>query len=113
MIAPMSFPEPRPTLTVRMTVNGSPAEHEVEARTLLVHHLRQNLRLTGTHVGCDTSNCGACTVLLDGASVKSCTLLAAQADGGEVTTIEGLAGPEGALSPCNRASTRSTGSCWK
>jgi carbon-monoxide dehydrogenase small subunit len=63
-----------------MTVNGSPAEHEVEARTLLVHHLRENLRLTGTHVGCDTSNCGACTVLLDGASVKSCTLLAPPRD---------------------------------
>jgi aerobic carbon-monoxide dehydrogenase small subunit len=91
----MSFPEPRPTLTVRMTVNGSPAEHEVEARTLLVHHLRENLRLTGTHVGCDTSNCGACTVLLNGKSVKSCSVLAVQADGASVTTIQGLAASHG------------------
>jgi aerobic carbon-monoxide dehydrogenase small subunit len=58
-----------------------------------VHHLREHLRLTGTHVGCDTSNCGACTVLLDGEAVKSCTVLAVQADGGEVTTVEGLSGP--------------------
>ena len=78
---------------VRLTVNGRPTDHNVDARTLLVHHLREELRLTGTHVGCDTSNCGACTVLLDGQSVKSCTLLAVQADGAEITTIEGLAGP--------------------
>jgi carbon-monoxide dehydrogenase small subunit len=94
----MTYPAPRATVAVRLTVNGSPTEHEVEARTLLVHHLRENLRLTGAHIGCDTSNCGACTVLLDGTSVKSCTVLAAQADGGEVTTIEGLAGPGGELS---------------
>lgn len=78
---------------VRITVNGAPTSHEVEARTLLVHYLREHERLTGTHVGCDTSNCGACTVLLDGDAVKSCTVLAVQADGHEVTTVEGLAGP--------------------
>ena len=76
---------------IRMTVNGSPAEADVEARLLLVHFLRENLNLTGTHIGCETSLCGACTVLLDGQSVKSCTLLAVQADGTEVVTIEGLA----------------------
>jgi aerobic carbon-monoxide dehydrogenase small subunit len=88
---------PSPTATVRLTVNGLDHEHTVEARTLLVHHLREDLRLTGTHVGCDTSNCGACTVLLDGMSVKSCTVLAVQADGCAVTTVEGLAGPGGEL----------------
>ncbi len=85
--------EPRHTATVRMVVNGRPTQETVDVRTLLVHHLRENLRLTGTHVGCDTSNCGACTVLLDGQSVKSCTVLAVQADGGAVTTIEGVHGP--------------------
>ena len=78
-------------MQVRMTVNGSPVEADVEPRTLLVHLLRDHLDLTGTHVGCDTSNCGACTVHLDGDAVKSCTLLAVQADGRRVTTIEGLA----------------------
>ncbi len=78
---------------VRVTVNGHVTQHTVDARTLLVHYLREQLRLTGTHVGCDTSNCGACTVLIDGESVKSCTVLAVQADGGEVTTVEGLSGP--------------------
>ena len=76
---------------IRVTVNGVAHEHEVEARLLLVDYLREVLRLTGTHVGCDTSNCGACTVVLDGRALKSCTLLAVQADGGEVTTVEGLA----------------------
>ena len=76
---------------IRVTVNGVAHEHEVEPRLLLVDYLREVLRLTGTHVGCDTSNCGACTVVLDGRAVKSCTLLAVQADGGEVTTVEGLA----------------------
>ncbi len=76
---------------VSVTVNGEPREADVEARTLLVYFLRENLGLTGTNVGCDTSTCGTCTVLLDGESVKSCTLLAAQVDGREVTTIEGLA----------------------
>lgn len=78
---------------VEMTVNGRRTSHRVEPRTLLVHYLREHERLTGTHVGCDTSNCGACTVLVDGESVKSCTVLAVQADGSEVTTVEGLSGP--------------------
>lgn len=78
-------------MDVTITVNGTPATHGVEPRTLLVHHLRETLGLTGTNVGCDTSSCGACTVLLDGESVKSCTVLAVQADGRAVTTIEGLA----------------------
>ena len=77
--------------TVSMTVNGKAVSGEVEGRTLLVHFLREQLGLTGTHVGCDTSQCGACVVHLDGRSVKSCTVLAAQAEGAEVTTIEGLA----------------------
>ena len=77
--------------TVSMTVNGKKVSADVEARTLLVHYLRENLGLTGTHVGCDTSQCGACVVHIDGESVKSCTQLAAQCDGANVTTIEGLA----------------------
>ncbi len=77
--------------TVSMTVNGQKVSHEVEARTLLVQYLRENLGLTGTHVGCDTSQCGACVVHVDGQSVKSCTLLATQTQGAQVTTIEGLA----------------------
>ncbi len=77
--------------TVSMTVNGQAAAGEVEGRTLLVDFLREQLRLTGTHVGCDTRQCGACVVHVNGKSVKSCTLLAVQADGAEVTTIEGLA----------------------
>ena len=88
--------------TVSMTVNGKPATGEVEGRTLLVDFLRENLGLTGTHVGCDTSQCGACVVHLDGKSVKSCTMLAMQADGAEVTTIEGLA-KNGALHPMQAA----------
>ena len=76
---------------INVTVNGEPKRHEVEPRTLLVHYLRDVLGLTGTHVGCDTSQCGACTVLMDGRSVKSCTVLALQADGAAVTTIEGVA----------------------
>ncbi len=78
---------------VSITVNGRRTSREVDARTLLVHYLREHERLTGTHVGCDTSNCGACSVLLDGEAVKSCTVLAVQADGHEVTTIEGISGP--------------------
>ncbi len=77
--------------TVKMTVNGKPVSAEVEARTLLVQLLREKLGLTGTHVGCDTSQCGACVVHVDGKSLKSCTLLAVQAEGAKVTTIEGLA----------------------
>jgi carbon-monoxide dehydrogenase small subunit len=80
-----------PAIAVSMSVNGAAQRHEVEPRTLLVHYLREAVGLTGTKVGCDTSSCGACTVLVDGESVKSCTMLAAQADGAEVTTIEGLA----------------------
>ena len=83
-------------VSVQLTVNGAPRTATVPARTLLVHFLRDQLRLTGTHVGCDTTQCGACTVALDGVAVKSCTVLAAQADGHEVTTIEGLASHHGA-----------------
>jgi carbon-monoxide dehydrogenase small subunit len=78
-------------IPINVTVNGKTFSHEVEARELLVYYLRDKLRLTGTHIGCDTSNCGACTVHMDGAAVKSCTVLACQADGSEVTTIEGMA----------------------
>jgi carbon-monoxide dehydrogenase small subunit len=88
--------------TVAMTVNGKAVSGEVEPRTLLVEFLRQNLGLTGTHVGCDTSQCGACVVHLDGASVKSCTMLAVQAQGRAVTTIEGLA-RDGQLHPMQAA----------
>jgi aerobic carbon-monoxide dehydrogenase small subunit len=87
---------------VTITVNGAPRTAEVEPRMLLVHLLREHLNLTGTHVGCDTSNCGACTIWLDGEAVKSCTVLAVQADGREVTTIEGIAG-NGDLHPMQRA----------
>jgi len=79
---------------VALTVNGTEQRHDVEPRTLLVQLLREECRLTGTKVGCDTSSCGACTVLVDGESVKSCTMLAAQADGRAVTTIEGLGTPD-------------------
>ena len=89
-------------LSVSMTINGQPATGEVEARTLLVQFLRENQRLTGTHVGCDTSQCGACVVHLDGRAVKSCTMLALQAQGAEVTTIEGLA-TNGELHPMQAA----------
>jgi aerobic carbon-monoxide dehydrogenase small subunit len=78
------------THTIRVTVNGTLHEAEVEPRLLLVHFLREQLRLTGTHIGCDTTHCGACTVLLDGEPVKSCTVLAVQADGCQVMTVEGL-----------------------
>ncbi len=87
---------------VTITVNGEPRTAEVEPRTLLVHLLREHLNLTGTHVGCDTSNCGACTVWLDGEAVKSCTLLAVQADGREVMTIEGIS-ENGDLHPMQQA----------
>ena len=90
------------TERVKLTVNGVPHEIEVEPRRLLVQALREDLNLTGTHVGCDTSQCGACTVRMDDAAVKSCTVLAVQADGSSITTIEGLA-PEGALDPLQRA----------
>jgi len=87
---------------IRLSVNGATHEDAVEARLLLVHYLRDTLRLTGTHVGCDTSQCGACTVLLDGKSVKACTVLAVQADGAEVTTIEGVA-RDGTMHPVQEA----------
>jgi len=90
-------------ICVTLMVNGARREVAVQARTLLVHLLRDHLRLTGTHVGCDTTQCGACTVDLDGVAVKSCTVLAAQADGHEVTTIEGLAEPGGPLHPIQQA----------
>jgi carbon-monoxide dehydrogenase small subunit len=83
---------------IKVTVNGAAHEAEVESRLLLVHLLRENLRMTGTHIGCDTTHCGACTVLLDGKPVKSCTVLAVQADGREVMTVEGLE-KDGKLDP--------------
>jgi aerobic carbon-monoxide dehydrogenase small subunit len=87
---------------VSMTVNGKPVAADVEARTLLVTFLRENLRLTGTHIGCDTSQCGACVVHVDGKAVKSCTMLAVQGEGARVLTIEGLA-PDGTLHPMQEA----------
>jgi carbon-monoxide dehydrogenase small subunit len=90
------------TVPVRITVNGERREAEVEPRLLLVHLLRDQLGLTGTHVGCDTTNCGACTVHLNGEAVKSCTVLTVQADGAEVTTIEGMA-RDGELHPLQAA----------
>jgi carbon-monoxide dehydrogenase small subunit len=89
---------------ISVTVNGAAREAEVESRLLLVHFLRENLRLTGTHVGCDTSHCGVCTVQLDGEPVKSCTVLAVQADGREVRTVEGLE-QGGKLHPIQEAFT--------
>jgi carbon-monoxide dehydrogenase small subunit len=89
-------------IAVSLAVNGTRHSHEIEPRLLLVHYLRETLGLTGTNVGCDTSQCGACTVLLDGQAVKSCTVLAVQADGAEVTTIEGLAA-DGKLHPLQEA----------
>jgi aerobic carbon-monoxide dehydrogenase small subunit len=88
----------KPFMQIEITVNGKTRKADVEDRTLLVYYLREHLQLTGTHVGCDTSSCGACTVHLDGVSVKSCAILAAQADGCSVTTIEGLA-PAGEMHP--------------
>jgi carbon-monoxide dehydrogenase small subunit len=86
----MAVQEAPLTRAVTVTVNGEPRSAEVETRLLLVHFLRETLGLTGTHIGCDTTSCGACTVLLDGTPVKSCTMFAVQADGREVTTVEGL-----------------------
>jgi carbon-monoxide dehydrogenase small subunit len=94
---------------ISLTVNGVAQEADVEPRTLLVYHLREGLGLTGTNVGCDTSSCGSCTVLLDGESVKSCTLLAVQADGREVTTIEAMAGADGSMHPLQDAFHRNHG----
>jgi aerobic carbon-monoxide dehydrogenase small subunit len=82
---------------ISLTVNGKPVEALVEPRTLLIHFLREDQNLTGPHIGCETSHCGACTVDLDGKSVKSCTMFAVQADGAEIVTIEGIAAPDGTL----------------
>jgi len=83
---------------VKMKVNGAEVEGLVEPRTLLVHFIRENLQLTGTHIGCETTHCGACTVDFDGASVKSCTVFAVQANGADIVTIEGMTNPDGTLS---------------
>ena len=89
-------------MKVSLTVNGTKQEHDVEPRTLLVQYIRQQVGLTGTNIGCDTSSCGACTLLVDGESVKSCTMLAVQADGADITTIEGLA-TDGVMAPMQEA----------
>jgi carbon-monoxide dehydrogenase small subunit len=89
-------------VTVSVTINGEDRSATVEARTLLVHYIRDHLGLTGTHWGCDTSNCGVCVVSVDGVAMKSCTVLAAMVDGATITTVEGLAGPDG-LSPIQQA----------
>jgi aerobic-type carbon monoxide dehydrogenase small subunit (CoxS/CutS family) len=101
------MPEPVSSQTISVTINGEVYEQEVEARKLLVHFIRDVLDLTGTHVGCDTGNCGACTVLMDGKTVKSCMLLAIQADGATITTVEGLAGADGELTPLQQAFSKS------
>lgn len=91
------------SISLSFTVNGKAVDAEVDPRTLLVEFIRENLRLTGTHVGCDTGQCGACTVLVDGVAVKSCTILAVQANGSAIGTIEGLAAPDGELHPMQAA----------
>jgi carbon-monoxide dehydrogenase small subunit len=91
------------TVKVSLTVNGKPASAEVEERTLLVNFIRDNLRLTGTHVGCDTAQCGACTIHMNGRAVKSCNMLAMQAEGAELVTIEGIAKSDGTLHPMQEA----------
>ena len=91
------------TVRVSMTVNGKPATAELEERTLLVEFIRNNLRLTGTHVGCDTAQCGACTINMNGRAVKSCNLLAMQAEGAQLVTIEGIAKADGTLHPMQEA----------
>jgi carbon-monoxide dehydrogenase small subunit len=90
-------------VNVTITVNGEKSSHEVEDRTLLVHHLRDVLGLTATNIGCDTSTCGSCTVLVNGESVKSCTVLAAQVDGDEIETLEGLSGESGEMDAVQNA----------
>ena len=91
------------TIKVSMKVNGKPVSAEVEPRTLLVTYIRENLRLTGTHVGCDTAQCGACTVHMNGRSIKSCSIVAMQAEGAEILTIEGVAKADGTLHPMQAA----------
>jgi carbon-monoxide dehydrogenase small subunit len=90
-------------MQISITVNGQQRTDEVEPRLLLAHYLREVCGLKATNIGCDTTSCGACTVIVDGLSVKSCTVLAAQADGGQVTTLEGLAGPDGEMHPVQKA----------
>jgi carbon-monoxide dehydrogenase small subunit len=105
-IIPRRRPNPKEELvpvSLSLTVNGKPAAADVDARTLLVDFIRNDLGLTGTHVGCDTGQCGACTVLIDGNAVKACTILAAQANGSKITTIEGLAAADGKLHPMQAA----------
>ena len=97
------MPDVSSDVNVGIAVNGMVTRHDIEARTLLVHYLRDIVGLTGSKVGCDTSSCGACTVLIDGESVKSCTVLAVQADGTDVTTVEGLATADGELHPVQAA----------
>jgi carbon-monoxide dehydrogenase small subunit len=99
----MEDPVSASQVSLSLSVNGKPVSADVDARTLLVEFIRNNLSLTGTHVGCDTGQCGACTVLIDGNAVKSCTILAAQATGAKVTTIEGVAAPNGDLHPMQAA----------
>ena len=91
------------TVEIRVTVNGVEHKHDVEPRTLLVQYVREHLGLTGTNIGCDTSSCGACSLHVDGEAVKSCTMLAVQADGSSITTIEGMAGKDGSLHPMQKA----------
>jgi carbon-monoxide dehydrogenase small subunit len=91
------------SVKVSMKVNGKSASAELEARTLLVTFIRENLRLTGTHVGCDTAQCGACTVLMNGRAIKSCSIVAMQAEGADIMTIEGVAKPDGTLHPMQQA----------
>ncbi|WP_019142493.1 (2Fe-2S)-binding protein [Noviherbaspirillum massiliense] len=90
-------------VNLSLTVNGRPVRADVDPRTLLVQFIRDNLQLTGTHVGCDTSQCGACTVIVNGNAVKSCSALAAQFQGAQITTIEGISGPNGELHPMQAA----------
>ena len=99
----MSVEQPSTSRTIAVEINGERYEREVDARRLLVHFLRDDLDLTGTHVGCDTGNCGACTIHLDGQAVKSCMLLAVQADGAKLRTVEGLAAPDGELTPLQQS----------
>jgi aerobic-type carbon monoxide dehydrogenase small subunit (CoxS/CutS family) len=99
----VSVEQPSTSRPITVEINGETYERDVDARRLLVHFIRDDLELTGTHVGCDTGNCGACTVHLDGEAIKSCMLLAVQADGSKVRTVEGLAPGEDELSPLQRS----------
>jgi aerobic carbon-monoxide dehydrogenase small subunit len=99
----MSLSEPSDSRSISVEVNGQTYEREVAARRLLVHFLRDDLDLTGTHIGCDTGNCGACTIQLDGQAVKSCMMLAVQVDGARLRTVEDLASDDGELTPLQRA----------